>query len=100
MCHNPFSKAIFFLGGAPNHASATDSDLAAGQCRHASGIQRVLRGVNALVQRFGGIVIQHEHRLLADDRTGVHPHIDEVHRAARHSYAVRQRLFPRGQPGK
>ena len=56
--------------------------------------------LNSLVQRFGSVVIQHRHGLLADDWAGVHARIHEMHGAAGHLHTMRQRLFPGLQAGE
>ena len=100
MCHNSERKATSFLGGAPQDAPATHDNVTAGERCHASGIQGMFRGVNALVQRFRRVVIQHGHRLLADNRAGIHARINKVHGAAGDSDTMSQRLLPGRQPGK
>lgn len=57
-------------------------------------------GMNALMQTFRRVLVQHLHGLLADDRAGIHAGIHEMHRAAGHFHTVIQRLPPRGQTGK
>ena len=56
--------------------------------------------MDALVQRFGRVIVQHGHRLLADNRPGIHARIDEMHGAARDSHPMSQRLLPGRQAGK
>ena len=60
----------------------------------------MFRRVDALVQTFGRIGVQHWHGLLADDRTGIHARIHKMHRAAGHLHAALQRLLPRGEARK
>ena len=85
---------------APEHAAAPNGNITAGKRGHAARIQLMLGDLNPLGQRFGGVVIPHWNRLLADDRAGVHPRIHEMHRAASHFDALIQRLLPGFQAGK
>ena len=56
--------------------------------------------MDTLVQAFRGVIVQHWHSLLADDRSGIHAGIHEMHRATRHANPMRERLFPCLQSGK
>ena len=56
--------------------------------------------VNALMKGFHRVLIQNGHGLLADDGTGIHAGVDEVHGAAGHLHACVERLFPGFQTGK
>ena len=56
--------------------------------------------VNPSVQFFCCVIVQHRHSLLADDCSGINTRVHEMHRAARHLYAVIQRLLPRFEAGK
>ena len=75
-------------GAAPNYAPAPDRDVTAGNRRHALGIQGMFGSLNPLVQRFGSIVIQHGHCLLAYNRAGIDARIHKMHRAACDSHAM------------
>ena len=88
------------LARAGDHPPALHADSTARQGGHTPGIQLVLSDLNSLVQRFGRVLIQHRHCLLADDWARVHARIHEMDGAAGHLDSVLQRLPPGFQAGK
>jgi hypothetical protein len=60
----------------------------------------VLLAQYARGERRGRVAVAHRHRRLRDDRPGVGPGVDEVHRAAGHGHAVGERLRGRVEPRK
>ena len=54
----------------------------------------MLGGMDALMERFRRVIIQHRHRLLADDWPPIHAGIHKMNRAAGDLYPVIQRLLP------
>lgn len=60
----------------------------------------MLRLLNPLMQRLGRVPILHRHRLLRDNRSGIHASIHEVYRTPRDLHSMIQRLLPRFQSGK
>ncbi len=85
---------------SPDDAPALQDNRASRYGRYALGIQDVFGYLNPLVQCLRGVIVQHGHSLLADNRPGIHTCVDEMHRAARHLDAVRQRLLPCRQARK
>lgn len=88
---------VLFL---PNHAATGHGNLAARDGRDTFGIQLMFCRMDTLVQAFRGVIVQHWHSLLADDRSGIHAGIHKMHRATRHANPMRERLFPCLQSGK
>ena len=60
----------------------------------------MLRLLNPLMQRLRRVRVFHHHRLLGDDRPGIHSRIHKVHGATGDLHSVIERLFPCLQPGK
>lgn len=79
---------------APNHVPPAHGDIPPRDGRHALRIKPVLRGVNALVQRFSRVVIQNRNRGLANDRPGIDAGINIMNGAPGHFHPVIQGLFP------
>jgi len=84
----------------PIYLPSLDGNFPTREGCEAAGIQFMFRRMNALVQGFWRVSIEHRHSGLADDGARIHPGIHKMHRAARHFYAVVKRLFPRMQTGK
>jgi hypothetical protein len=82
-----------FWAGA-QRASALHQHLTARQSGDARGIKLVLRLLNARVQSFRSVGIQHRHRFLAQDRPGINTGIDQMDGATGHFNAVIESLFP------
>jgi len=60
----------------------------------------VLLDKDARSERRLVVAVEHRHRSLHDDRAAVDALVDEVHRAARHLRAVRERLLLRMEAGE
>ena len=81
-----------------NDAPALEGDLAAGNGSETPGIQFVFGGVDTLVERLRGIVIQDRDGLLADNRAGIDAGIDEMDGATAYLDPIGLGLFPGLEP--
>ena len=77
-----------------------DFDGTPGDSGNAFRIELVLSRVDSLVQALRGVIIEHGHGLLADNRAGIDSGIHEVNGAAGDFNAGIKRLFPGFESGK
>src|SRR5690349_19721546 len=60
-------------------------------------IQLMFRRLDALVKRFWSVLVEDGDGGLRNNRSGIHPGINKMHRASGHLDSMLQRLFPRFQ---